>query len=69
MREDCFANNISTCKALVKKQCEGCNFYKTKKEYEDGKQKSIKRIKTLGELTIRNIEDKYYDGKRIFKGV
>ena len=44
VKEDCFAYHMAKsgtkqCMALKELHCEGCKFYKTKEEYEGGKNK------------------------------
>lgn len=47
--EDCFAYADRTCKALKVKNCNGCVFYKTKENAEEGRMKGIERIMSLDE--------------------
>lgn len=61
--DKCFAENNSSCRVLKIKDCNGCRFYKTKKEAEEGKEKALDRIMRLDEEVRRNIIDTYYNGK------
>lgn len=61
--DKCFAENKDKCTALRIKKCEDCNFFKTKEEAEEGRNKAINRIKSLSEYTRRNIIDTYYNGQ------
>lgn len=62
---NCFAYNKEKriCVALKKKECEGCNFYKTREEAEQGREKAIKRIKSLDKNTRDQIIETYYGEK------
>ncbi|MCR2045522.1 hypothetical protein [Anaerosalibacter massiliensis] len=60
--DKCFADNGDSCKALRTKNCEGCGFYKTKKQLEASKKKAMKRLKTLDKFTKMSIEAKYKIG-------
>ena len=59
----CFAYDKRKCSALKKKECEDCNFYKTKEEVEESRKKSINHIKSLDEYKRNNIIDTYYNGQ------
>lgn len=61
--KDCFAYKNNRCTALIVKNCDGCGFYKTKEEAEEGQRKSIERIKTLDIELQNNINETYYGGK------
>jgi hypothetical protein len=63
MMKDCFAYKGNSCTALKVKQCEGCGFYKTKEQYELGREKVLKRLRSLDAETRKYIFDKYYGGK------
>lgn len=45
--KDCFAYTHRGCRALKVKNCEGCNFYKTKEEAEASRIKAMGRIMSL----------------------
>lgn len=45
--DKCFAENKGRCMALKVKNCNGCVFYKTKDEAEEGRNKAIERIMSL----------------------
>ncbi|TCT14596.1 hypothetical protein EDC18_10577 [Natranaerovirga pectinivora] len=61
-KTDCFAYKPTKCVALTNKKCDGCNFYKTKEEFEVGREKVMERIHSLDvekqDLIIRT----YYGG-------
>jgi len=61
--DKCFAKDKNKCIALKIKNCEGCNFFKTKQEVEEGRQKTIERINSLDEQTRNNIMDIYYNSQ------
>lgn len=60
---NCFAYKNRECIALKETKCKDCNFYKTKKEVEEGRKKAIERIKSLDKETRERINETYYDGK------
>lgn len=57
--ENCFAYKNGKCKALKVKECEGCNFYKTKEKSEEGRAKAIGRIMSLDKNIRASIIQKY----------
>jgi hypothetical protein len=57
--KDCFAYKNNRCTALIVKNCEGCNFYKTKEKSEEEKAKSIVRIMSLDKNIRAAIIQKY----------
>lgn len=59
----CFAYDKKGCRALKIKECKDCNFYKTKEEAEEGREKALNRIMNLDEEVRRNIIDTYYNGE------
>lgn len=61
--ENCFAYKNNRCTALKVKNCEGCNFYKTKDQQLNDKERARQRVLSLNKNTKRNIIDKYYKGK------
>lgn len=61
--EKCFAETGNYCKALKERQCEGCNFYRTRKEVEFSRDRAIKRIDSLPKTTRMYIYDKYFKGE------
>lgn len=62
-KEKCFAKNKhGECELLlkyIKKDCATCEFFKTKEEFEEGREKALKRLRGLDEITRRNIAAKY----------
>lgn len=48
--EKCAFDRDFDCSALVHKQCEGCPFYKTVEQLEQGRKASIARLVTLDNL-------------------
>lgn len=63
-RGRCFAmDKKGKCTALtgyIKKDCGGaCPFFKTKEEFEHGRERALKRLRSLDELTRRDIAVKY----------
>ena len=62
--EGCFAyDKRKGCTALKVTNCNGCRFYKTKGEAEEGRLKAINRIKTLDKEKRVHINETYYDSK------
>ena len=61
--KDCFAYRRNGCTALKVKKCEGCSFYKTKKEYLLGRQLAMERILSLDKDLQDHINKTYYGGK------
>jgi hypothetical protein len=61
--QDCFAYKNKRCIALKVIKCDGCNFYKTKEQYELDKQKALDRILSRDQETQKYISEKYYGGK------
>lgn len=59
----CFAEDKNKCIALKIKDCKGCNFFKTKQEVEEGRNKSIERINSLDNQTRNSIMDIYYNSQ------
>ena len=61
--EKCFAKNKhGKCELLlkyIKKDCATCGFFKTKEEFEEGREKALERLKTLNVATRRYIAEKY----------
>jgi hypothetical protein len=62
---ECFALRKGRCTALNVKKCEGssCSFYKTEEQYKEGREKAIKRINSLDQVTKGHILETYYGGK------
>ena len=58
--DKCFADRNGECSALKIKDCDGCKFYKTKKEAERGRRYSLLRVLSLDEDIRGHIIDKYY---------
>lgn len=63
--KDCFAYINGRCRALTVKKCEGsrCNFYKSKDQQLNDKERARQRVLSLNKNTKRHIIDKYYKGK------
>ena len=41
IKEDCFAlNEYKRCTALIKRECKGCNFYKSKEQFDKDRKRS-----------------------------
>ena len=57
--KDCFAYKNNRCTALIVKNCEGCNFYKTKEKAEEGRAKAIGRLMSLNKDIRAHIIQKY----------
>lgn len=47
----CFADRENYCSALKKKECEGCNFFKTHEDLEKSRDRAIRRIDSLPKST------------------
>lgn len=45
---------------MNRKNCEGCSFYKTEKEFKQGKAKARERIEILSPEQSLYIKQKYY---------
>lgn len=61
---NCFAYDRNKgCTVLKITKCKDCNFYKTKKEVEEGRKKAIERIMSLDKDEREYINETYYDGK------
>lgn len=61
-KEKCFAHKNGRCSLLlkyIKKDCKTCPFFKTQKQHEKDKEQALKRLKSLDEITKRNIAEKY----------
>lgn len=43
-----FDEGKKKCRALTKKECKGCRFFKTEEELAAGREKAEERIKSLG---------------------
>lgn len=61
--KDCFAYKNNRCTALIVKNCEGCNFYKTKDQQVKDKEKAMERILSLDKEVVDHINQTYYKGK------
>lgn len=61
--EDCFAYKNGKCTALKVKDCEACNFYKTKEQSKIDREKAMKRILSLDKGVVELINETYYKGK------
>lgn len=66
-KERCAFDYGESCKALKDKVCLGCSFYKTQEELDEGRDKAAKRVSELEPVHRRNIGDKHYGGRRVFK--
>ncbi len=62
--ENCFAYKNGKCNALsVKKcDCEGCSFFKTRKQIQEGQWRVFRKINSLDPALKKNIMDLYYGG-------
>ena len=62
-RGRCFAKNKhGECEILLKymkEDCKTCGFFKTREEFEAGREKALRRLRGLDEITRRNIAEKY----------
>lgn len=62
----CFAKNKhGECELLlkyIKKDCKTCGFFKTREEFEAGREKALRRLRGLDEITRRHIAEKYKNG-------
>lgn len=54
IKYDCFGYNELTkgCSALRERNCQDCNFYKTKEQAHEDQRKAVKRLKDLGYVVI-----------------
>ncbi len=63
IKKRCFAENKhGECELLlryIKKDCAACGFFKTRAEFETGRERALKRLRGLDEITRRNIAKKY----------
>ena len=57
--DKCFAYTDRGCKALKVRNCNGCVFYKTKEEAEEGRKKAIERIMSLDKDKRAHIIETY----------
>ena len=57
---DCFAFKPRSCTALTVKKCEGCSFYKTRNQFQEGHREAMVRIQSLDRLHQQEIFEKYY---------
>ena len=58
-------NKHGECELLlkyIKKDCKTCGFFKTREEFEAGKEKALRRLRGLDEITRRHIAEKYKIG-------
>lgn len=62
--DKCFAYINRGCMALKVRECNNCNFFKTKEEAEEGKQKAIDRINSLDKEKRDLIKETYYGLKQ-----
>lgn len=66
MKTDCFAYGHD-CQVLTEKNCNGCAFYKTKKQHEDGRKSTIQALDVKGIVGLK--KDTYPLFNNICKGV
>lgn len=59
----CAFEHGRNCMALTQKTCEGCSFFKTKTEAENGRKRAKIRIASLSEDERAYIMGKYYGKK------
>lgn len=58
--EKCFADSYGTCTLLKQKEnCQTCNFYQTHAQVEISRKRSLRRLKSLDEVTRKHIAEKY----------
>ena len=62
MKKDCFGFGENGCRILVKTDCDGCSFYKSKADSKKELEKINKRISTLPKETQQYIAGRYYKG-------
>ena len=65
---NCAFNRKGECIALNIKQCEGCAFFKTTEEVNRGRQKALKRVKSLTPTLSRYLCRKYLSRKEAKNG-
>lgn len=56
---ECAFDKRKKCIALTTKKCNGCNFYKTKEQLNEGREKATARLMTLDKATSDYINAKY----------
>ena len=56
----CAFNKGTNCSVLGDKNCNGCSFFKTVLELEEGRVKAKQRIDSLSAEAKQSIMDKYY---------
>jgi len=61
-KTDCFAYKPRECAALLKRNCDGCKFYKTMELLETERQRAIERVFTLDEKSRNKIINVYFGG-------
>ncbi len=66
-KEKCVFDKGNKCGALTKKDCEGCNFYKTKDQLINGRKVAIKCLKKKG--TYKALSEQYKLLKDVNMGV
>lgn len=61
----CFADRSGKCSVLTIGKCNRikCSFFKTKEQYNQGRQEASKHIRSLDRATQMNIIGTYYGGK------
>lgn len=57
--DKCFAENKGRCMALKVKNCNGCVFYKTKDEAEEGRKQALNIIDSLDKERRDHIIETY----------
>lgn len=62
--ECCFDLGVGGCRALKEKECKGCKFRKTAKEFRDGKIAAADRLSRLG---LKAVIEPAGKGKSIIK--
>lgn len=55
----CFADNRDRCRALTKKNCFNCNFYKPIRDHDLDQERAMKRLKSLDKAQRLAIAEKY----------
>ena len=64
--DSCAFDIGDSCRALTKKECEGCALYKTKEALKAGRTKAAQRIATLEPECREYILQTYHTGPRPF---
>lgn len=60
----CFADRDSYCSTLNKKDCKGCNFFRTEEDVQVSRRMAEKRIESLDSVMQDSIYEKYHKGEK-----